>query len=453
MKVLLITSFFPPEHNAGTEKRTLGYATELLKLGHNVQVLCAGEWEVGKSNWNGFVDETFQNISVRRINLNWKKGPNPNQYLYSNPTVEDNLYEWLSKWKPDVVHITSCLTLSASVIRAVKNRNIPLVLTLTDFWFICPRLNLLHADGTLCYGQTTTEECLECLLQNSSLYNRVSKLVPKKISTPILISASQQPELNRLRGLRGVALDFEDRRSFLSEMINLVDRVTAPATWLRDVLVNSGYFKEIEVIHSGHDLSWLGNEIETPSPNRKRFGYIGQIIPSKGVDILIDAFAGLNQKGHELYLYGSPAAGSDDYFHELENLTERVNEVKFLGAFPHENLGEVLSEIDVLVVPSIWHENNPRVIQEAFASKTPVIASDVGGIVEFVKHDVNGLLFKRGNSEELARQMRRILEEPGLLEQLVNGIQPVKTIQQEVEEFEEIYTELIQQEIEIDLLN
>jgi glycosyltransferase involved in cell wall biosynthesis len=117
--------------------------------------------------------------------------------------------------------------------------------------------------------------------------------------------------------------------------------------------------------------------------------------------------------------------------------------IKFNGAFPHEHLGEILSQIDVLVVPSQWHENNPRVIQEAFASKTPVIASNVNGISEFIQHEINGLLFERNDVADLAHQLRRVITEPDLLEHLRAGIPRVKCIEEEVEELMEIYGELI----------
>ena len=134
MRILLITSFFPPTHTAGTEKRTLGYAKTLLQMGHWVQVLCAGEWDQGESYWNGYTDEVFEGVPVRRIHLNWSKSPDPNGYLYNNPQTAHFLAQCLNKWKPDVVHITSCLTLSASLIATVKEHHLPVVLTLTDFW-------------------------------------------------------------------------------------------------------------------------------------------------------------------------------------------------------------------------------------------------------------------------------------------------------------------------------
>jgi glycosyltransferase involved in cell wall biosynthesis len=94
------------------------------------------------------------------------------------------------------------------------------------------------------------------------------------------------------------------------------------------------------------------------------------------------------------------------------------------------------------VVPSLWYDF-PLIIHEAFATKTPVIATNLGGMAEAVTHGVDGLLFERGDAADLAGQINRVLEEPGLLEHLREGIPPVKTIAEEVNELESIYRELI----------
>jgi glycosyltransferase involved in cell wall biosynthesis len=75
-----------------------------------------------------------------------------------------------------------------------------------------------------------------------------------------------------------------------------------------------------------------------------------------------------------------------------------------------------MSELDVLAVPSRWHENAPGVIFEAFAVRLPVVATDLGGLSEFARHEENGLLFELENASDLTRQLRRLDEEPGLLE-------------------------------------
>jgi glycosyltransferase involved in cell wall biosynthesis len=93
-------------------------------------------------------------------------------------------------------------------------------------------------------------------------------------------------------------------------------------------------------------------------------------------------------------------------------------------------------------VPSRWYENGPGVIFEAFAAGVPVVATDLGGMSEFVRHEENGLLFGLEDASGLARQLRRLIEEPGLLDRLRAGIGPVKTVQDNVDELEALYLQL-----------
>ncbi len=444
MKILLISSFFPPQHTSGTEQRTLGYALCLQELGHKVQVVCVGKWDEGQDYWNGYVDETYLGISIRRVNLNWSLASDPNKFLYANSTIEKYFSQWLSEWQPDITHITSCLTLSASVIQAIKSKQLPVVLTLTDYWFICPKLSLVRNDGTLCDGRTSSWDCLQCMLWDTKIYRGLSATLPEKSTAIILDWASKQALINRLPGLRGMALDMAHRKNFLTAMLTLADCVTAPSSCLRDIIKASGIAKQIKVVHSGHHLAWVETMPKKRLAEKIRIGYIGQIIPVKGVHLLLSAFVSTSisdQAG--LSIYGD-ISKAPDYVEELKSLAkDNDKSIKFCGAFPHEQLGEILSEIDILVVPSAWHENNPRVIQEAFASKTPVIASNVGGITEFVKHEVNGLVFERNNVADLAHQLWRIVTEAGLLERLSIMIEPVKTMEEEVMELQAIYTDLI----------
>lgn len=445
MNILLITHFFPPTHTAGTEKRTFGYAKTLLEHGHSVQVLCVGSWGKGRRYWNEHSDEIHQNIPVRRIHLNWKLAPDPNRYLYNNPVVEQHLKKWLVEWKPDVVHITSCLTLSASVINAVNAGKIPIVLTLTDYWFICPRINLVRQDGSLCDGRTTPWDCLEDMFEYSKIYRGITHLFPAGTARSLLTAISRNPLITRMRGFRGKMRDMEDRKKFLGSMLEKVTIMTAPSNSLSNTIRRSGVMFPIKVVHSGHDLSWLESNLVRTGSEKIRLGYIGQIIPLKGVDVLVSAFVKKDiYENMHLAIYGARHK-NPEYMRTLLAIIQQEADapIEFRGEFPHEQLGAVLSEIDVLVIPSLWTENNPRVIQEAFAAKVPVIASDVEGISEFVENEVNGLLFERGNIDDLGRKLQRIYHEPGLLNQLQSGIPPVKVIEDEVLEYEEIYKTLI----------
>ena len=98
-------------------------------------------------------------------------------------------------------------------------------------------------------------------------------------------------------------------------------------------------------------------------------------------------------------------------------------------------------DLDVLVVPSRWYENAPGVIFEAFAAGMPVIATDLGGMSEFVKPGKNGLLFALDDAEDLAGRLRALIEERGLLERLRAGIKPVKGVGEYAGELIELYSD------------
>lgn len=445
MNILLATSFFPPTRNAGTEKRTFGYAKALLEHGHQVHVLCIGNFEDGAPRyWNGYTDEIYEEIPVRRIHLFWQKSPDPNGYLYKNPQTAEFLKKCIIEWQPDIIHITSCLTLSASIISAAKEVGLPVVLTLTDFWFVCHKLSLLKYDGSLCDGNTTSRECIQCLSWESGIYKKLKKVSSDPVATQILDSLSKVPIISRMRVLRGMTPNISERKVYLTEMLNLADIVITPSSHLREIFYRSGITREIQVIQSGHDLSWLDRNITKTSSDRVRFGYIGQFIFTKGVHVLLEAFGKQDWQGKaELHLFGKTDI-EPDYWHKLQLMENRNKEsIFFHRSFSHNKLGEIMAGIDVLVVPSLWHENNPRVIQEAFASRTPVIASNVGGIAEYVQHGVNGYLYQRDNINELSAQFQRIIENPAQIQELAVNIPKVKRIQDEIDELESLYWSLL----------
>jgi glycosyltransferase involved in cell wall biosynthesis len=109
------------------------------------------------------------------------------------------------------------------------------------------------------------------------------------------------------------------------------------------------------------------------------------------------------------------------------------------GPVAHADVPKALGALDVLVVPSIWAENSPLVIHEAFLAGVPVIASDIGGIPELVTHEVNGLLFPVGDVDALARALQRVAGDRGLLQKLRDGIPPVRSIETDVQELRAMY--------------
>jgi len=121
--------------------------------------------------------------------------------------------------------------------------------------------------------------------------------------------------------------------------------------------------------------------------------------------------------------------------------------IHFKGGYNYNEIANVLSEIDVLVVPSIWYENSPLVIHEAFLTKIPVITSNLGGMAELVSHEKNGLLFEPGNSDELIEKMNIFIENPELIGTYSQETH-VRSIQEDVEEIEELYHKILRRKEE-----
>jgi len=444
MKILYLTNGYKPYRWAGTETYTAGIAEEVACRNHVVEVICVGQWDQGENYWNG-VTEDFQNgIRVRRINLNWTKSPDPFRYLYHNPIVARYLEKLLREENFDLVHVTSCETLSASIFQTVKNASLPLFFSLTDFWMLCPRINLLHGNGANCNGRTTPDECLACMLMDSNFYHNAGEILPERILLPIFSHLSRYSFFTSKRGLRGWAGDMEERKRLLKHSLTLPDHRITASKFVRDVFIANHVDAPIDVQSYGHDLSWLSSYSGKSKSSLLRLGYIGQVIASKGVHLILQALAYLPQSCLEqisLTIYGN-LNHTPSYSKQIRDLASSLPNIIFGGTYQHSESARIYSEIDILLVPSLWFDF-PLIIYEAFATQTPVIATNLGGMAEAVSPDINGLLFERGNAGDLALQIRRFLDEPDLLERLRQGISPVRTIQDEVDVLESKYLELI----------
>jgi GT2 family glycosyltransferase len=161
---------------------------------------------------------------------------------------------------------------------------------------------------------------------------------------------------------------------------------------------------------------------------------------SKAPHVLLEACRDIMPAEVTVDLIGAHVAyhGDDSCRDRLAPLLA-IPGVRHLGPVPHDRIPQALSAIDVLVVPSVWPENSPLVIREAFLAGIPVIASRTGGIPEIVEHGRNGLLFEPGNVKELRDAIQRVVREPGLLRQLRQGIPPVRTIEDDVAQTRELY--------------
>jgi glycosyltransferase involved in cell wall biosynthesis len=174
-----------------------------------------------------------------------------------------------------------------------------------------------------------------------------------------------------------------------------------------------------------------------------RAAFIGTPIWHKGVHVILEALRQLQPDSLELTIFGDLDV-APDYVADLRRRADGLP-VRFAGAFDDAQRPDVMSGIDVLVVPSLWLENSPLVIHEAFMAGIPVVASRIGGIVDLITDGLNGLLTQPGSATELAAALRRCATDGDLLKQLSMHAAAVKTLEQDAGEWELRYQDVLGQ--------
>ena len=448
MRILFAAHQFFPEHYAGVEIVTLGLARELRARGHETFVLAPKRSVPGNDiQPGGIEDYEFGGVPVRRIGRPKEGVLRSYRLNYENEVMARRTREYMREVKPDIVHAEHFQGLSTSVVPVFKEFGVPIVYTATDFWTICPVVDLRRHDGVMCRGPDLTH-CPRCVASRHSgfITGRLMEAVMERTPDAALKTAGRLSEtplhkafpLNQIWALK-------ERPGYIREHMEQVDHIIAYTRLMRDLLLENGMGDgKIGVSYYGIDTSRISEAPRNRNlPPPLRIGFIGTLAPHKGCDLLVRAFKGLPPElGATLDIYGN-LERFELFVEELRGLAGGDERIDFAGPFPREEVDQVLSGLDVLVVPSRWYENQPGVIFEAFAAGMPVVGTNLGGISEFVEHEENGLLFELENVEDLVHQLRRLGEEPGLLERLRAGIGPVKTVEENVDELEKLYNTLL----------
>lgn len=443
MKILFAVHQFFPERRAGVEIVTLELAKELLARGHEPRVFAAKRSLPGGLRPYETEDYEHEGIPVRRVGRPEEGPSRPYRLNYENREMAERARQYAREVGPDVVHAMHLQGLSASVLGAFKGLGLPVVFTAADFWTVCPVVDLRRHDGALCEGPEVSH-CVRCIAsRNPDPRVRARANLPGAVAGAAGV-LSRTPLARLSGGLRQVG-DVGRRPASIREDMRHVDRVLAYTRLTRNLLAQNGVGAgRTTVSHYGVDVAPVADVGgEEPSSGALRVGFVGTVAPHKGPDLLVRAFRSLPEGPRATLEIHGGAGGYEPFAGELRALAGDDARISFPGAFPREEVGRVLSGIDVLVVPSRWYENAPGVVFEAFAAGVPVVATDLGGLSEFVRHGENGLLFRLDDVDDLALQLRRLAGEPGLLAGLKSGIRPVKTVGEYAGELEEIYAGLL----------
>ena len=435
MRVLVVVHNFLPDHHAGAEMYTYRLAQQLRE---SVEVdIFTVNHALFRRNYS------MRNYEIDGLNVfsvtNHRKHKNYSE-TYSDPTMEARFRTVLNNTRPDIVHFQHLLHHSVRYPQIARDRGIPSVMTFHEYWTMCGRNGqLIQEDDTRC-STARLDKCAKCL--STFMWGRgavdvwalrgVSAL--KGVTRVDLKARARDIRLKRRRpsdhGSRksedlGEALLF--REAAMRDLFDSIDCFVAPSKFLKARLVEYGLETD-RVLYSdyGTPVDDFMSEPHKESDGPLRIGFLGSMQQVKGVHVLMAALKLLEKGTFSADFYGNISI-KPEYVRDLSGPSGEA--VRVMGEAPAKDIPLILSGFDVLVVPSIWWENSPLVIHEAFAAGVPVICSNIGGMAELVVHGVSGILFETGSSEALASALQGLIADRQLLTPLRAGIPQIKTME------------------------
>jgi predicted SAM-dependent methyltransferase len=237
------------------------------------------------------------------------------------------------------------------------------------------------------------------------------------------------------------------RKFWVKKVLKDIDLFISPSQFLLEKFVNQGLSRE-KIVLVPHGLPTYGfSGITRTKPSKVRFCYVGTISVHKGIYVLIDAFNTIHESA-ELRIYGKiPEQMMPELRKRIKN-----SAIHLMGELEEKDKGKVFSEIDVLIVPSIWYENCPLTINEAFLARIPVITSNIGGMAELVEDGKNGFTFPVADSKKLAEKIELFISNPGLINQFSSSLPMVKDMKTNAEEIVHLYNRLLEVKVNIPLI-
>lgn len=449
MKILYLIHQFYPAHHGGSEKFILQLAQRVQAAGHQV-VVVAFDYHNRRAAQNKFVAPSASTLAhknnhwqallaptlrhVRRSSL-WRRWrnrlPDPlrsytdtvegvrvigfrsrcvaqNNFHLHEPQLTHFATEVLEREAPDLIH-AGYLLYTAEFLHVAQRLRIPYLITLTSHWLLCPKHTLLNAKAQICAGPRGGEEC--------------------KSACP------------------GFALDqVRLRYATMQQLLTHAAAIIAPSRHMAHLFQRELGPIDLTYLPYGMDCQHLPlNMRRTAAGQPLTFFFGGRLAPEKGVPLLLTAFRRLPAQHIRLHIYGV-----GHFAEAVQQAAQTDPRIHYGGIYTTTQVGSLLQQVDVVVVPSIWHENLPLIMQEAQACGVPTLVADVGGMTECVTDGVNGFIFRVGDVADLQAKMQMIIDQPELLNEIKEymhnpkpGQYRVTSLEEEATLYLEEYTKII----------
>ena len=364
MKVLMAGQNF---HVVGGSDRVFFDEIRLLEeYGHQIAPFCAQSELNLPTQWSKFfpIAASFDSPGVLDVM----------RYVYS-ASSRKGIEALLSEFSPDVAHLHIYYgKLTASILKPLRDRGIPVVQTLHEYKVVCPTY-LLTSNGEFC------ESCSGFQFYNAALN-----------------------KCNRSSLVRSIISTVESYVSLALGSVDKIDHFIAVSDFLRGQVIKMGVPEDkITTVHNFIELEDYQPKYEPG----EYFLYFGRVEKNKGVWPLVKAFESLG--ACKLLIVG---IGS-----ELQNLKRYCEghpvlsgNVSFLGFMNRQELVPIIQNAFCTIVPSIWNETFGLTVAESLACGKPVIASRIGGIPEIVEDGEDAVLVEPNSPGAIVEAVEFLLK-------------------------------------------
>jgi len=430
MKILYVNGL----HTGGTK---IVVENTIRAISKKHEVFFFGGVETDSTPRYSVCEEENRGVLSRCINVRRMRNTRIKRNYY-NPRFNPIYLEFVDKIRPDLIHFHSVQPMGANLIKETIKLSIPFCLSMHDWWWFCPRNSLADIFLRVCQQNV--------------------KIDPERCYC-----------VNKKR--------FETRRyGYLRGILDQVRTIIVPSEYMKTCMVSQDIDpKRVFVNENG---IWPARSFKRkPVSDQLRFGYLGGGTGYKGFHILLQAIKKIRAGHCVINLYNFEAMSEirekhnlrsklhairrilekliDEPYEKLHQLSRQLKnrkllkstdqvQINFFPPFTNDDLDEVFSHIDVLLLPSIVRESFSLVVREALIRKIPAIISDCGGPEEVIRDGVNGFIVPTSDAAALAGKMNEMIENPQIVEACSRRIDTnsIVTVEEQVRNLEAIYSRM-----------
>lgn len=452
MKILHYSLGLPPFRSGGLTKYSIDLIKEQAESGYNVSLLYPG------SMINNSTTKIVKNRNFNKVLVYELINPLPVALLdgvrepeiYYKKRDRVYFYNWLLKNKFDILHVHTLMGLPYELIDAADALNIKIIYVTHDYYGICPKVNFINKNNEICNDNTQYDKCKECC-ENGFSYKKIMIMQSKPyrlmkatdIGRKIITIAKWRSKVNSNNSICNnekakKSCDIMKYKKYMElsqyyknifEKVDLFHFNSNITKHIFERYLNEINGKVIPITHS--DI--IDNRVMRNYDNNKlRILFLGNELPYKGLQLVIDSLQLIDKSKWELNIYGTDIRKID-------------NNINFYGKYNQKDLKDIFDRNDIVIVPSIWYETFSLVALEAYSYAMPIIMTELVGFKDMIVNNENGFIVKPCK-EDLSNLILYLIENVDVLKKVNNNILNDKfTLQQKmhVKEILKLYEEVI----------